>query len=53
MAAEITLEGILKELYNISGFRISIYDTEFNEVIAYPKNAFLLSFQRLLKKYNH
>lgn len=37
MSAEITLERILKELYNISGFRISIYDTEFNEIIAYPQ----------------
>lgn len=48
MAAEITLEGILKELYNISGFRISIYDTEFNEIIAYPKN--LSCFCSLVQK---
>lgn len=48
MAAEITLEGILKDLYNISGFRICIYDTEFNEIIAYPKS--LSCFCSLVQK---
>ena len=37
MSKEIALADILKELSNISGFRISIYDTEQNELEAYPK----------------
>ncbi len=28
---------ILKELYKISGFRISVHDTEFREIAAYPE----------------
>lgn len=37
MSNQIELSTVLKELHNISGFRISIFDTEFNEVDAYPK----------------
>lgn len=37
MSNSIELSTVLKELHNISGFRISIFDTEFNEVDAYPK----------------
>ena len=37
MSKEIALADILKELSNVSGFRISIYDTEQNELEAYPK----------------
>ncbi len=35
---QIELSTVLKELHNISGFRISVFDTEFNEVAAYPKD---------------
>jgi AraC-like DNA-binding protein len=31
------LLNIIKELYNVSGFRISIYSTDFCELIAYPE----------------
>lgn len=37
MNQSIELITVLKELHIISGFRISIYDTEFNEVCSYPK----------------
>ena len=37
MSKEIALADILKELSNVSGFRISIYDTQQNELEAYPK----------------
>lgn len=37
MAEQIELITILKELHNISGFRISVHDNEFNEILAYPK----------------
>ncbi|MFZ2537486.1 MAG: PocR ligand-binding domain-containing protein [Oscillospiraceae bacterium] len=33
---QIELLTVLKELHNISGFRISVFDTEFKEVAAYP-----------------
>ena len=36
MPNQIELSTVLKELHNISGFRISIFDAEFNEVTAYP-----------------
>lgn len=39
---------ILKDLHTISGFRISIYDTNLNEIIAYPKE--LSTFCALLQK---
>lgn len=38
---------VLRELHNISGFRISIFDTEFNELAAYPKEQ--NPFCRLIK----
>ena len=28
---------ILREFYKVSGFRVSIHDTEFNEIYAYPQ----------------
>ena len=31
------IEQILKDFYHITGFRISIYDAQFNEIQAYPK----------------
>ena len=31
------LLGIIKELHRVSGFRISIYSTDFREIIAYPE----------------
>jgi len=31
------IESILKDFYNISGIRISIHDTEFNEIYSHPK----------------
>ncbi|MGB4659228.1 MAG: PocR ligand-binding domain-containing protein [Mobilitalea sp.] len=37
MTQQIELITVLKELHNISGFRISLYDTDLNEVSAYPK----------------
>jgi AraC-like DNA-binding protein len=37
MFKKIELLDVLKELHNISGFRISIYDTQLHEVAAYPK----------------
>jgi len=36
MDDHIELLTVLKELHNISGFRISIHDTKFNEIAAYP-----------------
>lgn len=37
MVKKIELQTVLKELHNISGFRISIHDTNLNEISAYPK----------------
>ena len=34
MEQTISIEKILKELYHISGFRISVYDTYFQEIAA-------------------
>lgn len=42
------LNIVLKDLHTISGFRISIYDTNFNEIIAYPQN--LSSFCSLIQE---
>lgn len=36
MLSQIELSTVLKELHNISGFRISIFNTDFNEVAAFP-----------------
>ena len=38
MADQIEINSILKDFYEISGIRISIHDTEFNEIYAYPRN---------------
>ena len=37
MTHQIELITVLKELHNISGFRISVYDTELREICAYPR----------------
>ncbi len=37
MEQTISIEKILKDLYHISGFRISVYDTYFQEIAAFPK----------------
>lgn len=37
MGKKIELQTVLKELHNISGFRISIHDTNLNEICAYPE----------------
>jgi AraC-like DNA-binding protein len=48
MLKKIELHDVLKELHNISGFRISIYDTQLHEVAAYPKE--LTSFCKLVQR---
>lgn len=30
--------SVLKDFYNVSGFRISVYDTDFKEIYCYPKD---------------
>lgn len=35
----IEIDSILKDFYDVSGIRISIHDTEFNEIYSYPKEA--------------
>ena len=35
----ISIESILKDFYDVSGIRISIHDTEFNEIYSYPKES--------------
>lgn len=35
----ININSILKDFYSVSGIRISIHDTEFNEIYSYPKEA--------------
>ena len=37
MQNSLEINNILREFYKISGFRISIHDTEFNEIYAYPQ----------------
>jgi AraC-like DNA-binding protein len=37
MKNTLEINEILREFHKISGFRISIYDTEFNELYAYPQ----------------
>ena len=39
MLKEIEINSILKDFYDVSGIRISIHDTEFNEIYSYPKEA--------------
>ena len=38
MEKSFEITDILREFHKISGFRISIHDTEFNEIYAYPKS---------------
>ena len=38
MTNQLEINNILKQFHKISGFRISIHDTEFNEIYAYPEN---------------
>ena len=38
MFKDFEINSILKDFYNISGIRISIHDTEFNEIYSYPKD---------------
>ena len=33
----IEINSILKDFYDVSGIRISIHDTEFNEIYSYPQ----------------
>ena len=35
----IEINSILKDFYDVSGIRISIHDTEFNEIFSYPKES--------------
>ncbi len=37
MVQNMQIEAILRHFYTISGFRVSIYDTEYHEIYAYPK----------------
>jgi N utilization substance protein B len=37
MKNSLEINNILREFYKISGFRISIHDTEYNEIYAYPQ----------------
>lgn len=39
MREVIEINSILKDFYDVSGIRISIHDTEFNEIYSYPKDA--------------
>ncbi len=48
MKTKIELPAILKELHNISGFRLCIYDTDLHEIAAYPQN--LSGFCSLLQQ---
>ncbi|MBP3390991.1 MAG: PocR ligand-binding domain-containing protein [Clostridia bacterium] len=38
MTNQLEINNILRQFYKISGFRISIHDTEFNEIYAYPES---------------
>ena len=39
MKQDIHIETVLRELYEISGCRVSIHDTEYTEIAAYPEEA--------------
>lgn len=39
MREVLNINSILKDFYLVSGIRISIHDTEFNEIYSYPKEA--------------
>ena len=42
MGNNLEINGILKDFYAISGIRISIHDTEFNEIYSYPQKKSVL-----------
>lgn len=46
---EIELKDVLKDLYNISGFRVSVHDLEFREIACYPEPV-NLSFALVFRK---
>lgn len=48
MKDSLEIMTILKEFHNVSGFRVSIHDAEFNEIYAYPKelSPFCATIQR-------
>ncbi len=48
MNERLELSTVLEELHNISSFRLSLYDTSFHEMEAYPKD--LCSFCKLIQK---
>lgn len=48
MSEQIELMTILKELHNISNFRISLYDTDMKELCAYPSES--SAFCRLIQQ---
>lgn len=39
MKQEINIETVLRELYELSGCRVSIHDTEYTEIASYPEEA--------------
>lgn len=47
MDSPIKLETVIKDLHNISGFRITVYDINFKQLIAYPSH--LCSFCQLIR----
>lgn len=47
MSEKLELITVLKELHNISSFRLSLYDTTFHEIEAYPKD--ICSFCKLIQ----
>lgn len=47
MPGELELLDVMRELYNISGFRITIHDIDFKEIYAYPEHE--LPFCHLLR----
>lgn len=48
MNERLELSTVLEELHNISSFRLSLYDTSFHEMEAYPQN--ICSFCKLIQK---
>lgn len=38
MKEKIEIETVLRELYSVSGCRVSIHDSEYNEIAAYPRD---------------
>ncbi|MBS7176109.1 MAG: PocR ligand-binding domain-containing protein [Clostridiales bacterium] len=48
MEQKMELLSVLKELHNISGFRISVHGTDFSEIVSYPPD--LTEFCRLVQE---